>query len=216
MGLFCVYDLDHTLLNINSSFSFGIFLYRKKVLSFLKMLKLLYFYILHKLGIIQPAKLHIKAGKCFFQGQSIKTISLLVSEFLDLRLNQVLNPIVIEQFKKERNAGAYMVILSNSPGFIVSQIASRLKVNDWGATEYLVDSQGNISGVGTFMDGENKARYLNALMGRFKIEASRITAYTDSYLDLPMLYKAGNPVAVNPDYKLRRVCQLNCWKVLEN
>lgn len=216
MKALSVYDLDHTLIKVNSSFSFGVFLYYRKILPLTTMLKLLCFYGLHKIGALSPAAIHKKAGECFFQGQPIAKISALVTEFLDLKLQELLDAKVVEQFEKERAAGSYLVILSNSPDFIVSQVAERLRADEWGATEYIVNGGGVIEKIGRFMDGEDKAGRLRLLMERFGIGAANTTAYSDSYLDLPLLELAGRGVAVNPDARLKRICRLRGWKVLDN
>src|SRR2546426_388703 len=40
-------------------------------------------------------------------------------------------------------------------------------------------------------------------------------AYSDSFSDAPMLESVGNPVAVNPDRRLKRVAQSRGWPILE-
>jgi HAD superfamily hydrolase (TIGR01490 family) len=61
------------------------------------------------------------------------------------------------------------------------------------------------------LHAENKARCIAEL--DFDLEAS--TAYSDSHTDLPFLEAVGNPVAVNPDRKLRRIAAVRGWPVLE-
>ena len=61
------------------------------------------------------------------------------------------------------------------------------------------------------LHAENKARCIAEL--DFDLDAS--TAYSDSHTDLPFLEAVGNPVAVNPDRKLRRIAAVRGWPVLE-
>lgn len=49
---------------------------------------------------------------------------------------------------------------------------------------------------------------------RENIDLSRSRAYSDSFSDLPMLETVGEPVATNPDRRLRRVATERHWPVI--
>ncbi|MEX0673778.1 MAG: HAD family hydrolase [Gaiellaceae bacterium] len=59
-----------------------------------------------------------------------------------------------------------------------------------------------------------KAEAVRELAEREGLDLSASTAYSDSHTDLPFLEAVGNPVAVNPDRRLRRIAAERGWPVL--
>ena len=45
------------------------------------------------------------------------------------------------------------------------------------------------------------------------VNLEKSTFYSDSYLDLPMLNRIDTPVAVNPDWRLRRHAKKAGWQI---
>jgi HAD superfamily hydrolase (TIGR01490 family) len=101
------------------------------------------------------------------------------------------------------------------------------------ALEEIVDAlardlgfDGAIGTVAEVVDGRYTGRTLRARHAAGKAEAVRelaeregfdlaaSTAYSDSHTDLPFLQAVGNPVAVNPDRRLRRIAAERGWPVL--
>jgi alcohol-forming fatty acyl-CoA reductase len=61
--------------------------------------------------------------------------------------------------------------------------------------------------------GEARARMLASFARRRGVDLSRSYAYADSISDLPMLEAVGNPIAVNPDARLRAAAKGRGWQV---
>ena len=53
------------------------------------------------------------------------------------------------------------------------------------------------------------------LMERYDIDAESSFAYSDHPTDAPMLGCVGNPVAVNPVHKMRRLARVEGWPIIE-
>ena len=53
------------------------------------------------------------------------------------------------------------------------------------------------------------------LMERYDIDAESSFAYSDHPTDAPMLSCVGNPVAVNPVHKMRRLARVEGWPIIE-
>jgi HAD superfamily hydrolase (TIGR01490 family) len=62
--------------------------------------------------------------------------------------------------------------------------------------------------------GEGKASALRELAAEQGFDLSVSTAYSDSHTDLPFLEAVGNPVAVNPDRRLRELALDRGWRIL--
>jgi HAD superfamily hydrolase (TIGR01490 family) len=63
--------------------------------------------------------------------------------------------------------------------------------------------------------GEDKLVAVRRLAETNSVDLARSTAYSDSCTDVPLLEAVGNPVAVNPDRRLRTVAHQHGWPVLK-
>ncbi len=209
-----IFDLDHTLLTVNSSFRFGVYLYHQNFFSVATLFLCLTDYIRHKWLRMSIEKLHAKSFARLFKGQAFQDIHQHVKKFLLCHLSSMLYSPVVQRLQAARERGDYVVILSSSPDFLVREIASYLQVQHWGGTIYQVDEKGRFSQISQIMEGEDKACYVQALAHQMKIPFAAITVYSDSYLDLPVLKIAGQAIAVDPDSRLKRICLQNGWEIL--
>lgn len=209
-----VFDLDHTLFKVNSSFRFGLFLYRKKFFSFWKLLACLSDYARHKWLNMSIQKLHAHSFSRLFKGHALSEILLHVDQFLTENFSSYLNESVVDRLKTAQDLGHQVMILSSSPDFLVGQIARRLCVDHWKATTYSVNSLGKFSTISHVMQGKDKADYIQKFAQEVSLPLSALTVYTDCSLDLPMLKIAGNAIGVNPDAQLKRICLHEGWEII--
>jgi HAD superfamily hydrolase (TIGR01490 family) len=212
--LISVFDLDHTLLKDNSSFQFGLFLYRKSYLPIWALLFIFSCNLLHLMGVLSISKLHEVAFKRLFHGRSETTVKQWVQKFLSENLEKLFYLPALERLKNAQQEGHLTAILSSSPHFLVGPIASYLNVSLWRSTKYAVDKDRCFCQISFLMLGENKASFIKKLRQRYERDKGRITAYSDSHLDLPFLLAADVAVGVNPTRKLRSICLQNHWPVI--
>lgn len=210
-----VFDLDHTLFSGNSSFSFGLYLFRKKHYSFAHLLAISVVYALVYAGVLSIAKLHEVGFKYLFRGKSEIELKEWVEEFLNEKSFEThLYKPAFEKLKAAQAEGQLTVILSTSPAFIVEAISKRLNVTHWRATQYALDNERRFCHILHIMQGEDKARCIEELCQQHGLNKRAVTAYSDSYLDLPLLLIAGSPIGVNPDRKLRSICKKKHWPII--
>jgi len=209
-----VFDLDHTLVKGNCSFSFCLYLVSKNVLPAYSLLYALYYYVRHHIFGLSLEKLHNHIFQLLLRGRSLPQLEEHVELFVDTYLDKAINASTLLRLRLAQHLGHYTLILSNSPSFLVAAFAKCLGVDDWKATRYGVDQEKNLSHIDFILQGKEKADYVNELACRLHISKEDVTAYSDSYLDLPFLLTAGTPVVVNPDRKLRKYSESHDWTVL--
>lgn len=209
-----LFDLDHTLLSANCSYHFGAYLYRHGYFKTPTMLKLVGVYILQKLNIISLQQLHLKVFDLIFHNKNVDILKKLTESFIPEFLKKYSYHPAIERLTKAKSMGHFTAILSNSPDFLVGPIAAFLDVSIWKATVYEVNDKSQFSKIAAFVEGSDKANYLNAFIQQFNLVKISTTAYSDSILDLPFLKAAGTAVAVNPDTKLKRYAKANNWEII--
>ncbi|CAF23965.1 MULTISPECIES: HAD family hydrolase [Candidatus Protochlamydia] len=210
----CVFDLDHTLLTVNSSYRFGTYLYQQKFISFFTLSHCLFYYARHKFLGMSMQKLHEKIFQKLFKGLYLKELQKHVKNFLDLELIKLFYEPALQRLQEAKQRGDYTLILSASPDFLVQPIAEKLDVKNWRASVYAPDQEGKLEYLSSILDGLNKANYVVSLINQMQIDYTAITAYSDSYLDLPILELSGKAVGVVPDNYLRKICQERGWEIL--
>jgi HAD superfamily hydrolase (TIGR01490 family) len=206
-----VFDLDHTLLVVNSSFDFSLYLFRKRKLGCKALLSILYIYTIHK--FISLEECHERAFAAIFKGKKRDLWSQEMKGYLEERFDRIVSPAVYERLEKVRERAA---IFSSSPDFIVEAIAKYLNVNWVLSSKYEVDKENRFVKIASLINGEEKRIALLELAKKQRVALRDVTAYSDSILDLPLLKLAGTVVCVNPDRQLREVAKLQQWEVISH
>lgn len=209
-----VFDLDKTIVSDNCSLQFCRYLVDKKVLPYSSLFYSFFYYIKHVLFETSLTDLHNKVFRHHLRGKSLKLIEKNVGPFLEEYLHSKFYLPVLAQLRLAQHLGHYTLILSNSPSFLVEKVAKLLGVNEWRATEYAVDKQLNLCHISSILQGADKAQCVKEVAEKLNLDKEKITAYSDSILDLPLLLCAGTPVAVNPDRKLRKFSLEMNWVIL--
>jgi HAD superfamily hydrolase (TIGR01490 family) len=209
-----VFDLDHTLVVGNSSFQFCQYLSRRGVLPTYTPSFSSFYYLQHRFFGLDLTGLHHKVFNRFLKGRPLEQLEECVEPFIQEKIRPSLYAPAIECLRRAQHLGHKTLILSNSPHFLVSKIARFLGVDEWDATQYAVDAQNALCHIARVVQGEEKAAFVCKIAKKLHLDKTEITAYSDSYLDLPFLLSAGNVVAVNPDRKLLRLSKRRCWTVI--
>lgn len=208
------FDLDHTLLADNSSYSFLRYLYKEQHLSLGSLGFIIGSNLRYQAGLLSIPQLHKKAFDRLFKGRSSIFIKERVDDFLQENFERLLYLPAIEKLKLAQEAGHLTVILSSTPNFLVEPIAKKLKVTGWYATEYAIDIDNKFCRIAKLMLGEGKASILHELGALYNVPNNQIHAYSDSHHDLPFLMAAGKAYGVNPNRKLRSICRKNNWSII--
>lgn len=209
-----VFDLDNTLVNGNSSFRFCKYLYSLKEFNSFHLLYSLFCYFRHRFCGMSLLDLHKKVFNRLLLGRPLESLEKHVDAFVEERLSQFFYVPAVASLRLAQHLGHYTLILSNSPSFLVRSVAAYLGVNEWRATEYAVDTEHKLSDISSVMQGEDKAHAVLEIARGLGIKKEAITAYSDSYLDLPLLLIAGQAIAVNPDKKLRSFSLCQEWSII--
>ncbi len=206
-----IFDLDGTLARCNVSFAFSKYLFKNKKLSLLNMLVLIGINIAHKCGLCSVTSVHNIAFSCIVAKKTRSEIQNDIDTFLNNELPGLLRPELVNSLHKDT---ADTWLLSSSPECIVKPIASYLGIGTCFATSY--EQKGDAySKVSQIVTGDKKRAILEDYLKTSPIDRQRITAYTDSIHDLPLLEGVGHVVAVCPDFSLRRLAYQNKWDIVD-
>lgn len=209
------FDLDHTLLKVNSSFQFGAYLYRQKIFPLVTMLYLASCYFLHKAGLLSMEQMQKKIFNKLFRKLTLEQLNPYAKAFLDQHFNEMLFPPAVQRLKEAQKQGHYTCILSSSPQFLVKLFSDRFNVDACAGTRYELDHNQRFLSIAHLMQGQDKADYITLTSKEMGLTKQQITAYSDSVLDIDFLRASGTPVGVKPDKKLRHICTKLQWQIIE-
>ncbi len=178
------------------------------------LIKAYWYRLRHDYSSLELEQLHNELFQCLLQGLSMDLLESFVEPFMRECILANLYFPAFQELRLSQHCGNYTVIMSSSPSFLVRRVAEALGVDQWVATEYELDESHRLAGVQNFIDGQAKARALLELAEKSNVPLEQVSAYSDSYRDLPLMRLAGQPVAVNPDAKLLTHSLEHRWRIL--
>ena len=121
--------------------------------------------------------------------------------------------------KAHQTAGDAVAIVTATNEFVTRPIADAFGVAELIAIDLAKDAQGEYTGeiAGTPSFREGKVLRVESWLAQRSLGWQDIEAtfYSDSMNDLPLLEKVTNPVATNPDERLRELAVARGWRILD-
>ena len=218
-----LFDLDHTLLPIDSDYSWGVFTTRigwTDPIEFNRRND--EFFAQYKAGTLDIndyVRFATDAIRTRGAAESIAAHDLFMSQMV---LNN-LKTEALDLVRQHREAGDMVLIVTATNEFVTRPIAKVFGVDELIAVELEYDHSpggtgwitGAIKGVPSAREGKvtRMAQWL-ASHGLTWVDVES-TFYTDSINDLTLLEKVNHPIATNPDDRLRSVATERGWRILD-
>lgn len=130
-----------------------------------------------------------------------------------------IQPQVLALVRSHQRRGDTVVAVTATNEWVTAPIVQRLGIDELIATRLQLDEHGRptgeIAGVPSFGAGKvtRVAQWLAARGLHWR--ETDMTFYSDSFNDLPLLERVRNPVATNPDPRLRALAEERGWRVLD-
>jgi HAD superfamily hydrolase (TIGR01490 family) len=143
----------------------------------------------------------------------------LQARFLDEVIAPTIRPAARELVRAHQAAGDLVAIVTATNEFVTRPIAAAFGVPELLAVELERDAAGAVTGTirGTPTYREGKVVRVGewlAAQGAAWDDFARVTVYSDSTNDLPLLARATDPVATNPSAALEAVAVERGWRLL--
>ncbi len=215
----CLFDLDHTLLPLDSDHEFGEFLIRQGLAD-----ELAYrrrndgFYQQYCDGTLVLDE-YIQFTTSIWRELDTEGQRALQQAFMDEVILPAMKPPALDLVEHHRAQGDLLAIVTATNEFVTRPIADAFQVPELLAVKLLRDSQGrvtgDIDGVPSFREGKiTRVEQWLADQGRQLSDFDRVSFYSDSPNDLPLLERANDPVATNPSPALEAVARERGWRIL--
>ncbi|MDC3368514.1 HAD-IB family hydrolase [Gammaproteobacteria bacterium] len=212
-----IFDLDNTILNGDSDYSWINFLIEKRLVDKDEYeRKNKYFYDQYyqgKLNYDEWAEFALTTIK----GKKPEEIEDILSKFLSEIIEPMINIYALKLLHDHTHNNDIMLLASATNSVIVEPIAKRLGFENIVSTEVEIIDEiytGKVLGIPALSEG--KLIKVKEWMLQNSIESFDNTSfYSDSINDLPLLAAVSKPVAVNPDDMLREECQKRSWEIID-
>ena len=202
-----LFDLDHTLLPIDSDYEWGQFLVRTGAVDPVAFKRANDdFFAQYQAGTLDPVE---------YLGFALGTLARFPRPQLDAMhaqfMREVIEPAITPQAKKllqdHHDAGDLVCIITATNRFVTAPIAKALGVAHLIAAVPEEDASGNLTGklLGAPTSGPGKVTHTHAWlekMGKPLDTFERSHFYSDSHNDIPLLTVVTHPVATNPNAAL--------------
>lgn len=209
------FDLDLTLLSVNSASLWLKYLWRAGEVSLPDMLRSVGWLVRYKFAMIDISQVTGKALRSL-EGLEEEALQARINEWYDREVAHRFYEDAIAKVESHRAQGHRLYIATGSSPYVAQRAARQLNMDDFVCTRVEVED-GRFTGrpVMPICYGDGKLTLASALATRDGVDMSQSWFYTDSYTDLPLLRAVGHPVATNPDPRLRRLASLEGIRILD-
>ncbi|MBY4897306.1 HAD family phosphatase [Cupriavidus sp. AU9028] len=218
-----LFDLDHTLLPTDSGHQWGRFLVRHGVVdeeSFLRRNE--EFFGQYKAGVLD-----IHAFLRFALAPLAAHPRAQLEQWRDAYMREAIEPAMTPQaralVRKHLDAGDLCALVTATNSFITAPICAAFGIKHLIATEPATADgtpggqfTGEVAGLPSFREGkiDRVHSWLKGLGTRLD-DFATTTFYSDSINDLPLLEKVSDPIATNPDDRLRHHAAAAGWRIMD-
>jgi len=212
-----IFDLDNTILNGDSDYSWINFLIEKGFVDKDEYeRKNKYFYDQYYQGKLNYGE-WAEFALTTIKGKKPEEIEDILAKFLNEVIEPMINIYALRLLHDHSHNNDIMLLASATNSVIVEPIAKRLGFKNIVSTEVeIVDElyTGKVLGIPALSEG--KLIKVKEWMLQNSIESFDNTSfYSDSINDLPLLAAVTRPVAVNPDDMLREECRKRTWEIMD-
>lgn len=213
-----LFDLDHTLLPIDSDYSWGEFTQRigwTDPVEFKRRNDAFYqHYIAGTLDVHDYVRFAVEALRVRGEAAYRDAHERFMREWI-----LPLRPEALQLVDGHRQAGEPVAIVTATNELVTRPIAQAFGVAELIAVELERDASGWITGeiAGVPSMREGKVVRVTQWLARRGLDWAdvELTFYSDSLNDLPLLERVDHPVATNPDLRLRTIALERGWRILD-
>jgi HAD superfamily hydrolase (TIGR01490 family) len=213
MGAIAFFDLDKTLLGVNSA---TLWIKRELHAGNITRMQALHAGIwvaLYSIGVADVESV-ILAAVQQLKGQKERDVIERTLAFYREEVAPTLRPGARAAVQRHKDAGDLCFLLTSSSNYLSAPMTDLLKLDGFLANRFLTEG-GLYTGdaVRPVCFGRGKVAHAQAVSEKLHVPLSECWFYTDSYSDLPMLQAVGHPVVVHPDGRLRRYANKHAWPI---
>ena len=214
-----IFDLDHTLLPIDSDYEWGEFLVRVGAVDEAAFRRRNdEFFAQYQAGVLDPVE-YLEFALGTLASFPRERLEALRAQYMRDVIEPAILPQAVTLVREHIDAGDLVAIITATNHYITAPIARAFGVEHHIAAMPEVDTQGKLTGklAGTPTSGAGKIHHMHAWlerMGRPFESFERSHFYSDSHNDIPLLSVVSHPIATNPSSALASHAQAQGWPTI--
>jgi len=211
-----ILDIDGTLLKEQSQLLLIQYLRKNNIIPFFYYIRILFWFILYKLGIAKDPKVVFEFAIKFLQGREVEEVIGIMRDFIGNVLCARFESKIVSLVKGHIERGDRVIIVSNIIQPLTQVIAEYMGISEHIGTDLEINS-GVYTGkiINNITYGKEKLKkllqYLTLPVGS---TLPNSVAYADHYSDIYLLKTVTTPIVVNPKKKLLSYAHKNRWKII--
>lgn len=214
-----LFDLDHTLIPLDSDYEWGQFLVRIGAVdadAFAR--RNAAFYAQYEAGTLDPVE-YLEFALGTLAQFPRRQLDEWHAQFMQEVITPAIRPAALDLVRRHQDSDDLVAIITATNRFVTAPIARALGVSNLIAAEPEETSAGEITGrlLGLPTSGPGKVVHTNEWLsarGKTLDSFARSYFYSDSQNDVPLLSAVTHPVATNPNALLKAHAQVQGWPIL--
>ncbi len=214
-----LFDLDHTLLPLDSDYEWGEFTIRigwNDPVEFAR--RNAEFYAHYQAGTLDVHD-YVRFAIDAVRQRGPEAAAQAHAQFMREVIHPSIRPEALQLVRQHQQAGDTVLIVTATNEFVTRPIAQALGVPELLAMQLARDESGwytgEIAGTPTMREGKVLRMEQWLVERQLAWRDVESTFYSDSMNDVPLLEKVDHPVATNPDARLRALAQERGWRILD-
>jgi HAD superfamily hydrolase (TIGR01490 family) len=210
------FDLDRTLLDMNSSTLWAKHELRGGSISIRQFGRVVVWNLLYHFSLID-IETAFQEAVGHYRGRSYEGLEQETRDWFAKDVAHHLRPGAVRALREHRERDHQLVLLTSASAFAARAARDTWKLDDFLSNDFPTDDQGKLLGsfVPPLCYGPGKVQRAHAWASERGVALGDCYFYTDSYTDAPMLRAVGHPRVVSPDPRLSRAARQGGWPILQ-
>ena len=204
------FDMDNTLLTVDTALSWTRFLYRRGELPAAMVAKAMYWATLYKLALLDMDS--VFTNLCTdLAGDSEAEMIAKCDIWYREHVAPFVAPAARVAVERHRQQGHIVVLATGSTAYAARPVARDVGIEHVLSSELEVEAGVFTGKPRALCFGHHKVTLAERWATAHGVDLARSYFYSDSYNDLPMLERVGTAIAINPDTRLARHAKQRGW-----
>lgn len=216
MSSIVFFDIDNTIIRGQSQQLLVKYLFKKRMVSILFLLKLYLWFFLYKLNLVKDPLSVMEYSFKLIKDWPTKLVDKTLKDFFDIKLKNYIYSDMIKTINNHLRRGDHVFIISNIIYPLARIIAQYLGIRQVIATRLeIINNKYTGRLQNEIVYGTNKVKLAKEFIEKNNLSLKKSYSYADHLSDLAILELADNPVVVNPDNKLSTIALKKSWKIIK-
>lgn len=213
MAIAALFDMDKTLLRVDTATSWSKFLYARGELSSRMLAKATYWSLLYKLAVLDMETVFTRLV-ADLEGDRESAMIEMCHEWYRDHIAPAIAPAARVAIDHHRRQGHVVVLATGSTQYAARPVAAGCGIEHVLSSVLEVGADGLFTGrPGALCFGQHKVDLVERWAAAHDVDLAQSYFYSDSFNDRPLLERVGTAIAVNPDPRLRRLAQQRRWPI---